>query len=115
MFTVQLSQGVYRGCATVSAKAATFRQALGFIGDLATDGAMLITGPWNERDGRYVMDVYDWCACWFSNPLVMAQVIAPPGFTPVASGAVAEPATEADSRRAAHPFPPPCTPARKAR
>ena len=78
MFTVQLSQGVYRGCATVSAKAATFRQALGFIGDLATDGAMLITGPWNERDGRYVMDVYDWCACWFSNPLVMAQVIAPP-------------------------------------
>jgi len=86
MFTIRLSPGVYPGYTTVSAKTATLWQALGFIGEFTALRSMLIEAPWVWRDGQYVMDVYDWCDCWFTNPPVMAQVIAPSGFTPPPSG-----------------------------
>jgi hypothetical protein len=90
MFTVRLNQGVFTASGTLSAKAATLAQALGFIGEFAVLRSVLIEAPWVERHGRYVMDVYDWCDCWFSDPPVMAQVIAPPGFTPGGAGSSKE-------------------------
>jgi hypothetical protein len=82
MFTIRLREGVLPGCERISAKAASLRQALDFVGEFCALQSMLMEAPWVERNGRYVMDVYDWCDCWFTDPRVLAQVIAPPGFTP---------------------------------
>jgi hypothetical protein len=82
MFTTRLSEKVCLGYQDAIAKSHTLQQALGFIGEFAALRHMLITTPWIEQDGRWVIEVYDWCDCWFTNPPVMARVTAPPEFTP---------------------------------
>jgi hypothetical protein len=84
MFTIRLMPGIFPGYVAVTAKAPTLAQALAFVGEFSELQSLIIEAPWIERNGRYVMDVFDWCACWFSDPPVMAQVIAPSGFTPAA-------------------------------
>ncbi len=82
MFTIRLQSGVVAGYEGASAEAASLPHALRFVGEFCASQHLLIEAPWVKRDGQYVMDVYDWCDCWFTGPPILAQIIAPPGFTP---------------------------------
>ena len=82
MFTVRMAPGVCMNFAHASARAATLNGALGFASSLAPNEMGIIVSSWHERDGKYVMDVFDWCNCWFPSPPVLAEVIAPDGFSP---------------------------------
>lgn len=68
--------------ATITARANTLAGAVEFVRACwgSPDGPLF--GPCVERDGRYVIDVYDWLECWFAAPPVHARIIAPRGFTP---------------------------------
>jgi hypothetical protein len=66
-----------------TARAATVRQVLAFASEFAPGRCGVIASSWFERDGQQVMEVYDWCDCWFSGPRpVLAWIIAPGGFNP---------------------------------
>jgi hypothetical protein len=86
MFTVHLRDGVFPGNWVVTAKAATLPSVLGFIGEFCALPGIAIESPWAKRNDRFVMEVCDWCDCWFTNPQVLAWVIAPSGFTPPREG-----------------------------
>lgn len=80
MFKVEFAEGVCLGYPRASAKAATVRQALDFAAEFAPGGFGVIASARTEREGRRVLDLYDWCDCWFSGPIpVLARVVAPPG------------------------------------
>ncbi len=89
MFTVRLRSGVDLDGASITAEAATLHQALCFVGEFCASKHSMIETSWQERDGQYVMDVYDWCDCWFADPPVLAQIIAPPDFIPPGAAASA--------------------------
>jgi hypothetical protein len=89
MFTVRLGPGVYLDGVSISAEAPTLEQALGFVGEFCSLKHAMLEILWQERDGRYVIDVYDWCDCWFADPPVLAQIIAPRDFTPPGAGGIA--------------------------
>jgi hypothetical protein len=80
MFTVRLTEETRPG-ASVMARAPTLEGATGFVREYFGLDFGVIAG-WEERNGRYVMDIYDWLDCWFANPPVVARIIAPRGFTP---------------------------------
>jgi hypothetical protein len=83
MFTVRLAGGVCLGYGSAVARAATARQVIEFAAAFAPGRCGVIVSTWFELQGRYVVEVYDWCACWCSGPVpVLAVVIAPPGFRP---------------------------------
>lgn len=82
MFTIKMADGVCFGIQQVTAKATTVEKALGFIGEFAEIHRLLLKTPWIQRNGRWTIDVFDWCDCWFTDPPVLAEIIAPPGFTP---------------------------------
>lgn len=83
MFTVKLRKGVYAKDALISAKTSSLDGALEFVRQFTFDGAF-IASSWTERDGAYVMDVYDWCDCLSADPPVLACIIAPTAFSPPA-------------------------------
>jgi hypothetical protein len=71
------------GFESAVARAATARQAIEFAAAFVPGGCGVIDSGWFERDGRYVVEVYDMIDCWFTGPLpVLAEVEAPPGFVP---------------------------------
>lgn len=78
MFTVEFAERVCLGYGRATMKAATLRQALDVVDKFAPGGCGVITSDWSERDGRWIMDLYDWCDCWFAGPHpVVARIIAP--------------------------------------
>jgi hypothetical protein len=79
MFETHLSKGKHLNGATVTAGATTLAGALAFIGEFY-EGPLLLS--WIERDGLYVIEIYDWIDCWFDDPPVRARVITPRGFRP---------------------------------
>jgi hypothetical protein len=81
MFTIDLRQGLFSDSACLSAKAESLNNAIAFVKNFSIDG-MIIAGNWVERDGRYVMEVFDWYDCWFANPLALGTITAPVGFVP---------------------------------
>ena len=81
MFTIELREGVYADKAMLSAKAETLDSAIALVRRFAEAG-MVIESRWIELSDKYVMDVYDWCDCWFADPPVLARITAPPGFRP---------------------------------
>jgi hypothetical protein len=83
------SKGVHPEGATVTARATTFSGAIDFIGEFY-QGPFLES--WEERDGLYVLDIYDWFDLWFPDPPVRARITAPPGFTPHRNGLAVWPA-----------------------
>lgn len=83
MFTVRFAAGVCMGYGRATARSSTVQGALDFASEFAPGQCGVITSSWIQRGGRHVMEVYDWCDCWFSGPLpVLAWVIAPHGFRP---------------------------------
>jgi hypothetical protein len=80
MFTVEFAEGVCLGYGRATAKAVTVRQAIAFVEAFAPGGCGVIPSDWIVRDGRRVMELFDWCDCWFTGPIpVLARIIAPPG------------------------------------
>jgi len=64
-------------------RAATVRKALDFLWEFAPNGFGVLPSSWTVQDGQYVMEVYDWCDCWFDGPHpVVATIVAPQGFSP---------------------------------
>jgi hypothetical protein len=59
MFKIRLRKGIFPEGWKIAAKAVTLRQALGFIGEFSELRNTLIKSSWQDRDGQYVMDVYD--------------------------------------------------------
>ncbi|HYV38261.1 MAG TPA: hypothetical protein VE988_21440 [Gemmataceae bacterium] len=85
MFTVRMAPQVCLGFDSAVARAATARQVIDFAAALAPSGFGVLESNWFERDGRYVVELYDWIDCWFTGPLpVLAVVTAPADFTPPA-------------------------------
>ena len=78
-FEIHLSTGQHLDGATVTARASTLANALDFIGEFY-EGPLFLS--WVERDGSYLVEVYDWIDCWFDDPPVRARVITPRGFRP---------------------------------
>ena len=65
-----------------TACAVTLEGALGFVERFAPNQIGIIAQRWQERDGKYVMEVFDWCNRWCPSPPVLAEILAPDGFTP---------------------------------
>jgi hypothetical protein len=85
MFTVRLAAGVCMDYSQVTAQAATIHGAVDFASEFAPNECGVIVSTWIERNGRLVLEVYDWCECCCPGPPpILAEVIAPPGFTPPA-------------------------------
>jgi hypothetical protein len=82
MYTVRLRRGSGPDRVAVTAEATSLASALGFVREFCGIEFDLLEGGWKEEGGRYVMYVYDWLDCWFADPPVVAEVIAPPGFVP---------------------------------
>jgi hypothetical protein len=70
------------GDGLLSAEATTVESALAFIDEFTIDGSTIVAPSWIEREGRYVLDVWDWSECFCVNPPKLAEIIAPPGFLP---------------------------------
>jgi len=81
-FTVHFASGVCMGYGQATATATTVRHALDLVGEFAPSRCGVLPSYWIERDGRYIVEVYDWCDCWFADPPALAWVVAPPGFLP---------------------------------
>jgi hypothetical protein len=84
MYTVHLLKGGPSGAPAVSAQASSLEGALGFIREYCAIEFGLIEGGWEERNGRYAMEVYDWLDLWFADPPTVAEIVAPYGFVPPA-------------------------------
>lgn len=82
MFTVEFAKGACLGYARATAKAATLRRAIDFVSAFAPGGCGVIVSEWAERDGRRVLEVYDWCECWCADPPVLARIFATPDRSP---------------------------------
>ena len=81
MFTIDLRKGVFSKDATLSAKAPSLDNALSFVRTLTIDG-MIIATKWSLDSSRYVLHIYDWYDCWFTNPSAIARITAPAEFIP---------------------------------
>ncbi len=81
MFTIDILDCKYTISGNLCAKAPTLQNVYAFVQAFAESG-MTIESDWIECDGSYVMDIYHWCDCWFSNPPVLARITAPRGFDP---------------------------------
>jgi hypothetical protein len=78
MFTIEFAEGVCLGYGQATAKVATLRQAVAFVEEFAPGRCGVIASDWAEQDGQRAVEVFDWCACWFSGPIpVLARIIAP--------------------------------------
>lgn len=82
MYKVHLRTGYPSDAAAVFAQASSLEGALGFIREYCAIEFGLLEGGWEERDGRCVMDVYDWLDLWFADPSPVAEIVAPRGFVP---------------------------------
>jgi hypothetical protein len=80
MFVVELTE-VARPGVSVFVRASTLDGATGFVREFCGIEFGMVAG-WEERDGRYVMDVLDWLDCWFADPPVVARITAPRNFNP---------------------------------
>jgi hypothetical protein len=69
----------------LSAQASTLESAFAFIKEFTIDGGTIAASSWAVRDGRFVLDVWDWNECFCPNPPVLAEIIAPLGFIPPAA------------------------------
>jgi hypothetical protein len=78
-FEIHLSEVRRLNGGTVSASATTLANALDFIGEFY-EGPLVLS--WVERDGSYLVEVYDWIDCWFNDPPVRARVMTPRDFRP---------------------------------
>jgi len=76
VFTIQFAPGVCLGYSSAIAQAATLRQAVDFAAAFAPNGFGVIASSWVERGGQRLVEVYDWCDCWFADPPVLAWIIA---------------------------------------
>ena len=79
MFKIHMGKVRDRDGTIITADAMTLARALGFIGEFYKGQ---LFQSWAERDGRYVMEVFDWIDFWFDDPPVRARVKAPRGFKP---------------------------------
>lgn len=96
MFTIKLRKGVQVrevrdgalswnapfGNGLLSAQASTLESAFAFIDKFTIDGGTIAASTWAVRDGRFVLDVWDWTETFCLNPPTLAEIIAPLGFTP---------------------------------
>ena len=78
-FEVHLCEGSRLKGAILTARTTTLANALDFIGEFF-DGPLFL--HWVERDGSYLVEVYDWIDLWFNDPPVRARVMTPRGFEP---------------------------------
>jgi hypothetical protein len=69
------------GDGILSAKTPILKKAFSFIEEFTIDGGLIVT-PWIEREGGFMLDVWDWTECWCLDPPKLAEIIAPPGFVP---------------------------------
>jgi hypothetical protein len=84
MYTIHLRRRYTSDAASVSAQASSLAGALGFVREHCAIEFGLIEGGWEEQDGRYAMDIYDWLDLWFADPPTVAEIVAPRGFVPPA-------------------------------
>jgi hypothetical protein len=81
MFTINLRQELFSSSACLSAKTELLDNAIAFIRKFSMDG-MIIASNWIERDGQYVMEIFDWYDCWCTDPPALGWIVAPVGFVP---------------------------------
>ncbi len=83
MFTIRFMPTVFLGYRLATAEAATVQQLVSLADQVAPGGCGVLDSEWAAQDGRYVINLHDWCDCWFDAPApVLAQIIAPPDFRP---------------------------------
>jgi len=81
--SLRFAGGVILGYEIATARATTIRGALDFASAFAIGGCVVVASTRQQREGRLVIDVYDWCACWYTGPIpILAEIIAPHGFRP---------------------------------
>jgi hypothetical protein len=83
MYTIRFATMRFKHYDSFVAQAVAFDPLFRLAEAFAPCETGVIVSKWFERNGRYVIQLFDWCeCCCTSEPPVWAEITAPAGFDP---------------------------------